>query len=81
MGFWNDDSLIDKLAKDPTAARNLVTEIGKDLVITKLVLTWLAKKQAGAQYTLIIKKAEGWLKTEIASRKVDDSKLSNLEVN
>lgn len=81
MGFWNDDSLIDQLAKDPTAARNLVTEIGKDLVITKLVLTWLAKKQAGAQYALIIKKAEGWLKTEIASRKVDDSKLSNLEVN
>lgn len=59
----------------------LTVEIGKDLVITKLALLWLAKKQAGAQYGLIIKKGEDWLKAEIATRKVDQSKLNSLQVN
>lgn len=51
-------------------------EIGKDIVITKLVLLWLQLNKAGKQYSLIIKKAESWLNKTIIEQKVDESKLS-----
>jgi hypothetical protein len=46
-------------------ARNLSLNIKKEIVITKLVLLWLEKQQAGRQYSLIIKKAQAWLKKAV----------------
>lgn len=77
-GSWDDESLI-SLAKDPSAVRSLFTEIGKEVVITKLVMLWLQKKQVGQEYSLILRKADGWLNKAIANGKLDQAKLTSIE--
>jgi len=71
--------LIDKLAKDSQHVKALAKELGEELVITQLVVSWLQKHYSEKQYSLIIKKALSWIKNLIAQKSVQEDKLKHVE--
>lgn len=56
----------------------LTKTIRSDIILTKLVIEWMRNQQLDQQYSLILKKAESWLRKAVASEKVDESKLKEL---
>lgn len=70
-GSWTGDNLIDLLSKNPNEANSLAASIRMDIITTKLALLWLSNRTPGKQYSLIIKKAETWLKNAINADNVD----------
>lgn len=78
-GSWNELLLIDKLAKNSQNVKLLVKELGEELVVTQLVVSWLQKYYSDKQYSLIIKKALSWIKKMIERKPIWEDKLKNME--
>ena len=52
--------------------------INPDIVITFLVTLWIQKYHTQKQYTLLVKKAQSWLKRVMKDAMIEEGKLEEL---
>ena len=77
-GSWTNQVLIGKFSKNKEYATELSKKVNVSVVITKLVVLWIQKRHNTKQYSLILKKAQAWLKRKIAEEAIDEEQLNKI---